>query len=94
MSTLKEGGPCSCTRCIREAGGVAEGDIETKHDLFWRIRRGGGACLRSHRIGEQAYRYTGKGNAVAIVTDGTAVLVWGISARGGPAGDGGEGVSL
>ena len=42
---------------------------------LWRIRRGvAEPCLEIAQDREQVYRYTGKGNAVAIVTDGTAVL--------------------
>ncbi len=51
-------------------------DIETKSMIcLWRIRRGvAEPCLEIAQDREQVYRYTGKGNAVAIVTDGTAVL--------------------
>ena len=42
---------------------------------------------------ENAYRYTGKGNTVAVVTDGTAVLGLGRYRRGGrSAGHGRQGV--
>ena len=50
-------------------------DIETKHDLSLAYTPGvAGPCLEIAQDREQVYRYTGKGNAVAIVTDGTAVL--------------------
>lgn len=50
-------------------------DIETKHDLSLAYTPGvAEPCLEIARDREQVYRYTGKGNAVAIVTDGTAVL--------------------
>ena len=50
-------------------------DIETKHDLSLAYTPGvAEPCLEIAHDREQVYRYTGKGNAVAIVTDGTAVL--------------------
>lgn len=50
-------------------------DIETKHDLSLAYTPGvAEPCLEIAQDREQLYRYTGKGNAVAIVTDGTAVL--------------------
>ena len=50
-------------------------DIETKHDLSLAYTPGvAEPCLEIAQYREQVYRYTGKGNAVAIVTDGTAVL--------------------
>lgn len=50
-------------------------DIETKHDLSLAYTPGvAELCLEIAQDREQVYRYTGKGNAVAIVTDGTAVL--------------------
>ena len=50
-------------------------DIETKHDLSLAYTPGvAEPCLELAQDREQVYRYTGKGNAVAIVTDGTAVL--------------------
>ena len=50
-------------------------DIETKHDLSLAYTPGvAEPCLEISQDREQVYRYTGKGNAVAIVTDGTAVL--------------------
>lgn len=50
-------------------------DIETKHDLSLVYTPGvAEPCLEIAQDREQVYRYTGKGNAVAIVTDGTAVL--------------------
>lgn len=50
-------------------------DIETKHDLSLAYTPGvAEPCLEIAQDWEQVYRYTGKGNAVAIVTDGTAVL--------------------
>ena len=50
-------------------------DIETKHDLSLSYTPGvAEPCLEIAQDREQVYRYTGKGNAVAIVTDGTAVL--------------------
>ena len=50
-------------------------DIETKHDLSLAYTPGvAEPCLEIAQDREQVYRYTGKGNAVAIVTDGTAVL--------------------
>lgn len=50
-------------------------DIETKHDLSLAYTPGvAESCLEIAQDREQVYRYTGKGNAVAIVTDGTAVL--------------------
>lgn len=50
-------------------------DIETKHDLSLAYTPGvAEPCLEITQDREQVYRYTGKGNAVAIVTDGTAVL--------------------
>lgn len=50
-------------------------DIETKHDLSLAYTPGvAEPCLEIAQNREQVYRYTGKGNAVAIVTDGTAVL--------------------
>ncbi len=50
-------------------------DIETKHDLSLAYTPGvAEPCLKIAQDREQVYRYTGKGNAVAIVTDGTAVL--------------------
>ena len=50
-------------------------DIETKHDLSLAYAPGvAEPCLEIAQDREQVYRYTGKGNAVAIVTDGTAVL--------------------
>ena len=52
-----------------------KGDIETKHDLYLAYTPGvAEPCLEIAQDREQVYRYTGKGNAVAIVTDGTAVL--------------------
>lgn len=51
-------------------------DIETKHDLSLAYTPGvAEPCLEIAQDREQVYRYTGKGNAVAIVTDGTAVVV-------------------
>lgn len=50
-------------------------DIETKHDLSLAYTPGvAEPCLEIAQDREQVYRHTGKGNAVAIVTDGTAVL--------------------
>ena len=50
-------------------------DIETKHDLSLAYTPGvAEPCLEIAQDREQVYRYTGKGNSVAIVTDGTAVL--------------------
>ena len=50
-------------------------DIETKHDLSLAYTPGvAEPCLEIAQDREKVYRYTGKGNAVAIVTDGTAVL--------------------
>ena len=50
-------------------------DIETKHDLSLAYTPGvAEPCLEIAQDREQVYRYTGKGNAVDIVTDGTAVL--------------------
>lgn len=50
-------------------------DIETKHDLSLAYTPGvAEPCLEIAQDRERVYRYTGKGNAVAIVTDGTAVL--------------------
>ena len=50
-------------------------DIETTHDLSLAYTPGvAEPCLEIAQDREQVYRYTGKGNAVAIVTDGTAVL--------------------
>ena len=50
-------------------------DIETKHDLSLAYTPGvAEPCLEIAQDRDQVYRYTGKGNAVAIVTDGTAVL--------------------
>lgn len=50
-------------------------DIETKHNLSLAYTPGvAEPCLEIAQDREQVYRYTGKGNAVAIVTDGTAVL--------------------
>lgn len=50
-------------------------DIEIKHDLSLAYTPGvAEPCLEIAQDREQVYRYTGKGNAVAIVTDGTAVL--------------------
>lgn len=50
-------------------------DIGTKHDLSLAYTPGvAEPCLEIAQDREQVYRYTGKGNAVAIVTDGTAVL--------------------
>lgn len=50
-------------------------DIETKRDLSLAYTPGvAEPCLEIAQDREQVYRYTGKGNAVAIVTDGTAVL--------------------
>lgn len=50
-------------------------DIETKHALSLAYTPGvAEPCLEIAQDREQVYRYTGKGNAVAIVTDGTAVL--------------------
>ena len=50
-------------------------DIETKHDLSLAYTPGvAEPCLEIAQDREQVYRYKGKGNAVAIVTDGTAVL--------------------
>lgn len=50
-------------------------DIETEHDLSLAYTPGvAEPCLEIAQDREQVYRYTGKGNAVAIVTDGTAVL--------------------
>lgn len=50
-------------------------DIETKYDLSLAYTPGvAEPCLEIAQDREQVYRYTGKGNAVAIVTDGTAVL--------------------
>ena len=50
-------------------------DIETKHYLSLAYTPGvAEPCLEIAQDREQVYRYTGKGNAVAIVTDGTAVL--------------------
>jgi len=39
-------------------------------------------CMDIHRHKEHAYRYTIKGNSVAVVSDGTAVLAWATSGRG------------
>ena len=75
MSTLKEE-----TLQLHEVhrGKLAvslKGDIETKHDLSLAYTPGvAEPCLEIAQDREQVYRYTGKGNAVAIVTDGTAVL--------------------
>ena len=75
MSTLKEE--------ALQLHGVHQGklavslkvDIETKHDLSLAYTPGvAEPCLEIAQDREQVYRYTGKGNAVAIVTDGTAVL--------------------
>ena len=50
-------------------------DSETKHGLSLAYTPGvAEPCLEIAQDREQVYRYTGKGNAVAIVTDGTAVL--------------------
>lgn len=50
-------------------------------------------CLEINKDPENAYRYTGKGNTVAVVTDGTAVLGLGGYRRGcGLAGHGRQGV--
>ena len=75
MSTLKEE-----TLQLHEVhrGKLAvslKADIETKHDLSLAYTPGvAEPCLEIAQDREQVYRYTGKGNAVAIVTDGTAVL--------------------
>ena len=54
---------------------VADFHLETKHDLSLAYTPGvAEPCLEIAQDREQVYRYTGKGNAVAIVTDGTAVL--------------------
>ena len=71
-------------------------DIETKHDLSLAYTPGvAEPCLKIAQDREQVYRYTGKGNAVAIVTDGTAVLGLGdIGPEAALPVMGGEGVSL
>lgn len=49
--------------------------LKTKEDLCTAYTPGVAApCKEIHRDGENAYRYTSKGNLVAVVTDGTAVL--------------------
>lgn len=49
--------------------------VKSKYDLSTAYTPGVAApCLKIAADKEQVYRYTGKGNLVAVVTDGTAVL--------------------
>lgn len=49
--------------------------LETKEDLALAYTPGvAAACMEIHREPEQVYELTAKGNLVAVVTDGTAVL--------------------
>ena len=49
-------------------------------------------CLEIHKNPQDAYKYTAKGNLVAVISNGTAVLGLGRYRRAGrEAGDGGQG---
>ena len=49
--------------------------VDSTHDLSVAYTPGVAApCMKIHENKEDVYRYTSKGNMVAIVTDGTAVL--------------------
>ncbi len=49
--------------------------IKTKEDMSLAYTPGvAEPCLRIHKNSEDAYRYTGKGNFVAVVSDGSSVL--------------------
>jgi len=49
--------------------------IKTKEDMSLAYTPGvAEPCLRIHKNGEDVYRYTGKGNFVAVVSDGSSVL--------------------
>ena len=75
MSTLKEEGLQLHEVHQGKLAVSLKVDIETKHDLSLAYTPGvAEPCLEIAQDREQVYRYTGKGNAVAIVTDGTAVL--------------------
>lgn len=41
---------------------------------LWLIARVAEPCLEIEKNPEDAYRYTGKGNLVAVISNGTAVL--------------------
>lgn len=54
---------------------VSKVPVETKEDLSIAYTPGvAKPCLEIEKNPEDVYRYTSKGNAVAVVTDGTAVL--------------------
>lgn len=54
---------------------ISKVDVKTRDDLSTAYTPGVAApCLAIARNNEEAYRYTAKGNLVAVVTDGTAVL--------------------
>ena len=49
--------------------------LETREDLSTAYTPGvARPCMEIHRDEKKAYNYTAKGNLVAVVTDGTAVL--------------------
>ena len=49
--------------------------VDTQHDLSLAYTPGvAEPVLEIHRDPEAAYRYTNKGNLVAVITDGSAVL--------------------
>lgn len=54
---------------------VSKVKVETKDDLSTAYTPGvAEPCRKIHEDKENAYRYTAKGNLIAVVTDGTAVL--------------------
>ena len=54
---------------------VVKAPIETKEDLQIAYTPGvAGPCLEIHRDARNVYDYTWKGNTVAVITDGSAVL--------------------
>lgn len=54
---------------------ISKVDVKTRDDLSTAYTPGvAEPCLAIARNNEEAYRYTAKGNLVAVVTDGTAVL--------------------
>ncbi len=62
-------------------GTVVTKPLTTKHDLALAYSPGvAGPVLKIAENGDDAYRYTGKGNLVAIVSNGTAIL--GLGDRG------------
>jgi malate dehydrogenase (oxaloacetate-decarboxylating) len=54
---------------------VSKIQIKTKEDLALAYTPGvAEPCRRIHEVEENVYKYTAKGNMVAVVTDGTAIL--------------------